>query len=345
MSLRATAVALVIIFSFIEKSMALNCAPLDPREVVSKETETELKGKAQTLFRIGKAEGDFRRRAKEEATLLYRDHPNYDALILKSKLIYLYCTLLDSSELTPTEQGRMLHELTEALELSSNKSRHSSDPPPPPTANQLSPGTSRRGSLAKNSFDYYSFVGSANVPVLFAVQPTTDHLDYLVTIFDSVDFELDKKKACCGNPINLAFTPPTDGTYKVQLKGTGRHGDYNLVMKLLAGDRSSRNIIIPLAISEGQRGTLAKKSVDMYHFTGRANLPVLFSVQPTTEHLDYQVTILNPEKKKLSGKSACCGNSIDLAFTPPVSGDYLVQLTGTGRYGDYNFVMRPLRPR
>jgi hypothetical protein len=239
----------------------------------------------------------------------------------------------------------MLRELTDALELSSIKPSHPSEPPPSPTVHQLSPGTSRRGSLAKNSYDDYGFVGSTNVPVLFSVQPTTDHLDYQVTIFDSVEFKLDTKSACCGNPINLAFTPPTDGTYRVQLKGTGRHGNYNLVMKLLAGDRNSRNMTAPLVFGEGQKGTLAKKSVDMYRFTGLANVPMLFSVQPTTEHLDYQVTILNPERRKLSGKSACCGNSIDLAFTPQVSGEYLVQLTGTGRYGDYNFVMKPLHAR
>ena len=110
-------IIIVLFLNYSCLSWALDCSPLDPRETVSKETENSLTGSAKTLFKIGKIKGEFTRRAKEETTNIYREHPNYDKLVLRSKLIYLYCTILDDSDLSPSEQRKLLQELILVLDL------------------------------------------------------------------------------------------------------------------------------------------------------------------------------------------------------------------------------------
>ncbi len=97
----------------------IDCLPLDPREQVSKETENDIRGAVETLFKIGKIEAEYARRVKEKATLIYKDHPNYDQLVLKSKLIYLFCETLKKGGLSGEEQQKRLLDFMNALSLGS----------------------------------------------------------------------------------------------------------------------------------------------------------------------------------------------------------------------------------
>lgn len=96
-------------------AFAIDCVPLDPREQVSKETENDIRVAVETLFKIGKIEAEYARRVKEEATLIYKDHPNYDQLVLKSKLIYLFCETLENSGFSGEEQLKRLLDFTNVI--------------------------------------------------------------------------------------------------------------------------------------------------------------------------------------------------------------------------------------
>jgi hypothetical protein len=87
----------IILFITSTSSNALDCKPLDPRQELSKDIETDIEGSAKTLFRIGKFEGKFGNKINEEVKNLYSNYPNADQIVLKNRLIYLFCTLLDES--------------------------------------------------------------------------------------------------------------------------------------------------------------------------------------------------------------------------------------------------------
>jgi len=77
--------------------MALDCKPLDPRQQLSKSIETDIEGSAKTLFKVGTFQGKFGNEIKEEVKNLYDKYPSADKIVIQSKLIYLFCTLLDES--------------------------------------------------------------------------------------------------------------------------------------------------------------------------------------------------------------------------------------------------------
>lgn len=90
---------IIIVTIFIAPSitMALDCKPLDPRQQLSKSIETDIEGSAKTLFKVGTFQGKFGNEIKEEVNNLYDKYPNADKIVIQSKLIYLFCTLLDES--------------------------------------------------------------------------------------------------------------------------------------------------------------------------------------------------------------------------------------------------------
>ena len=90
---------IIIVTIFIAPSitMALDCKPLDPRQQLSKSIETDIEGSAKTLFKVGTFQGKFGNEIKEEVKNLYDKYPNADKIVIHSKLIYLFCTLLDES--------------------------------------------------------------------------------------------------------------------------------------------------------------------------------------------------------------------------------------------------------
>ena len=87
---------------------ALDCVPLDPREQVEERVKHDIEGSAETLFKIGKFSATYKGETETEVWNLYEQYPNADKLIIKSKLIYTFCTILDSAEyLSPERQFEM----------------------------------------------------------------------------------------------------------------------------------------------------------------------------------------------------------------------------------------------
>ncbi len=98
-------VGLLIIPSLAE---ALDCGPLDPREQVNKIVSESISGSAKTLFKIVKVEGDYRSTTVDEVKNLYDKYPNADKLVIKGKVIYFFCTMLnDQKDLSSIEKFNM----------------------------------------------------------------------------------------------------------------------------------------------------------------------------------------------------------------------------------------------
>lgn len=97
---------IVILFHYLPFAEAadLNCAPLDPRQQIDERTSMDIQASAQTLFRIGKGEGSFKRETHNEVKNLYDKYPNADKIVLRDKLIYFLCTYFNSATDLDSEQ-------------------------------------------------------------------------------------------------------------------------------------------------------------------------------------------------------------------------------------------------
>jgi hypothetical protein len=89
-------------------------------------------------------------------------------------------------------------------------------------------GESKKGALAINSVDTYSFQGQTNVPLLFTVQGK-GNLIYAIEFFDPHGIS-QRREGNYGssNTARVAFTPQADGVYTLRLLGIREFGDYTL---------------------------------------------------------------------------------------------------------------------
>jgi hypothetical protein len=77
---------------------AQDCTPLDPRQQISEKTAQDISGAAQTVFKVGRVEGNYKGVAEKEVKNLYDKYPEADKIVLKDKLIYMFCTILQKSD-------------------------------------------------------------------------------------------------------------------------------------------------------------------------------------------------------------------------------------------------------
>jgi hypothetical protein len=103
----------------------------------------------------------------------------------------------------------------------------------------ISPGEVRSGTLTKETTHEYTFVGLANTPVLFTVEPSkegrhlSERLWYQVTILRAGLNVRRPQDKCCAHRAELDFTAKVDGEYTMQLKGMKNSGSYKLMMQRL----------------------------------------------------------------------------------------------------------------
>jgi hypothetical protein len=88
---------------------AQDCTPLDPRQQVSEKTTKDIAGSAQTVFKVGRVAGDYKGTTEKEVKNLYDKYPEADKIVLKDKLVYLFCTTLKDSGFSSDERIGELH--------------------------------------------------------------------------------------------------------------------------------------------------------------------------------------------------------------------------------------------
>ncbi len=85
------------------------CAVLNPQAEVSEKLEAEIQGSASTLLKLGTAGGNASINIEKEVKNIFSNHADANKTVIKSKLIYLYCSIIQSSnELSDSQK---LHEI------------------------------------------------------------------------------------------------------------------------------------------------------------------------------------------------------------------------------------------
>jgi len=73
------------------------CEVLNPRAKISENIETDVKGSATTLFKLGAIDGDVKVSIEKETINIYEKHKDANKALIKGKLIYLYCSVIQKS--------------------------------------------------------------------------------------------------------------------------------------------------------------------------------------------------------------------------------------------------------
>jgi hypothetical protein len=74
------------------------CEVLNPRAKISEKIETDVKGSATILFKLGAIDGDVKVSIEKETINIYDKHKDANKALIKGKLIYLYCNVIQGSE-------------------------------------------------------------------------------------------------------------------------------------------------------------------------------------------------------------------------------------------------------
>jgi hypothetical protein len=80
-------------------AQAQDCKAHHPGQHVTDRMKIDVSGSAQTIWRIGSAQGEVEVETLREVKNLYEKYPNADMVLLRQNLIYMFCTLLSGSNL------------------------------------------------------------------------------------------------------------------------------------------------------------------------------------------------------------------------------------------------------
>lgn len=102
------------------------CAVLNPQAKVSEKIEADVKGSASTLFKVGAIDGDVKVSLEKETINIYGKHKDANKTVIKGKLIYLYCRVIQDSQslsdLQKLNAIRKLYSENEELTMPDNSS-------------------------------------------------------------------------------------------------------------------------------------------------------------------------------------------------------------------------------
>src|SRR5437016_223736 len=95
---------------------AQECAPLDPRQQIEEKITHDVDAAAQTAFKVGHAEGKYKDISEKVVKNLYEKYPGADKIVLKSQLIYLFCTTLKESSLSSERKMKELNDFITSIQ-------------------------------------------------------------------------------------------------------------------------------------------------------------------------------------------------------------------------------------
>ncbi|PWQ96147.1 hypothetical protein [Leucothrix arctica] len=74
------------------------CEVLNPQAKVSEKIAAEVAGSASTLFKLGAIDGNVKLSLDKETTNIFEKHKDANKTVIKAKLIYLYCRVIEGSD-------------------------------------------------------------------------------------------------------------------------------------------------------------------------------------------------------------------------------------------------------
>lgn len=99
-----------------------------------------------------------------------------------------------------------------------------------------------------------------------------------------------------------------------------------------------------LNAEESKTGSIADEQVIDYRFEASENVALVFTGQSSVEpYVEFNIEIYDSQgfPKKRIGVSG--GRTVQMSFTPPYSGSFILRLRGTERFGTYLLSMKELR--
>jgi hypothetical protein len=97
-----------------------------------------------------------------------------------------------------------------------------------------------------------------------------------------------------------------------------------------------------LAVGAAARAVLAENAVRKYVFVGRANSPILFSLDQPRQHFSVNIDILSSGGSIVLAARNFYGSENHFSFTPLKDDAYVIEMTGKRKYGDFVLEMAPL---
>jgi hypothetical protein len=130
--IRTVGCVLSWVFSIFASGIAIaqvDCSPLDPRASISKEQEGKVNGAVDTLFKIAKAQGTLEGKLKEQIQNLQQGAPASDQLLIRLRMLYLFCGMVANAKDLPTERKIQLFQemKLEALHETSSESKSTAE--------------------------------------------------------------------------------------------------------------------------------------------------------------------------------------------------------------------------
>lgn len=205
------------------------------------------------------------------------------------------------------------------------------------------------GVIAKSAVVEHTIRLEGNSPVRLSFLPTGDNELFNVEILDSarrVVFQNTKKGFSGSDSVKIPFTPPSSDTYSIFILGTKGEGKYAFKVTpityngYLRGESNTLNIG-----GSAVQGTIAQGAVAEYRVLLEENSPVRLHLPATEDQVRYSLDILDMTGKSVyrdSSKQHSATDSVNLPFTPPKNGVYLVRLKGTEGEGTYSLQLLPI---
>jgi len=116
-----------LLFIFVHSSTvhALDaCSALNPVAQINENIKTDVKGSAATLFKLGAINGNVKVSIEKETINIFKKHKDANKTVIKGKLIYLYCNVIQNSkslsDLQKLNAIRKLYTENEELDVPDN---------------------------------------------------------------------------------------------------------------------------------------------------------------------------------------------------------------------------------
>ncbi len=216
----------------------------------------------------------------------------------------------------------------------------------------IAPGVTRTGTLSTGAFRDYTFTGVEGVPLAFSFAGTREagSATYNVSIFrpDNLETPLQTERFgtansypyAGGNP-TVGFTPSEGGPYVLRAAVNGGELSYTVRASYLSGTPEEHQEVTPLEAGKLVLGAVTENSVDRYRFSATADEALTLAFDYEEGGAIYLVEVLDEDgTEPLYSKRVGTANGMRrLEFIPPMTGDYLLRVTGENNVLRYSLVL------
>ena len=188
-----------------------------------------------------------------------------------------------------------------------------------------------------------------NSPVRLSFSPTGDTEHFNVEILDSarrIVFQNKKTTLSGSDSVKIPFTPPSNDIYSIFILGTKGEGKYTFKVTPITSNARLRDASNALHIGgNAVHEIIAQGAVAEYHVQLAENSPIRLHFPATDDQVRYCLDILDATGKSVyqdRNKQYSATDSVNIPFTPPKNGAYLIRIKGTEGEGKFSLQLLPI---